>query len=95
MTAEVVRLIPPTRVTGGHLRCPICGQGTYTNVVSQSYGVCQQHKKFWRVGQCFTDRWLKQSPAQWRVNRFHLDRMELVHQDPPRHSGGGQSGDAA
>jgi hypothetical protein len=36
MTAEIVPLRPPTRIVGEHLRCRVCGRGTYTNVVSQT-----------------------------------------------------------
>lgn len=88
MPAEIIEFRPPTRVVGEGLRCPICGRGTYTNVVAQSYGVCMEHRMYWRWGQNVTDNWLRQTPKQWAVNAYHLVRMTRVYPDEPRHSDG-------
>jgi hypothetical protein len=49
----------------------------------------------WYVGQNYSDKWLRQTPSQWAVNKHHLDRWTRVYPEPPHRSGGGQSGDAA
>jgi hypothetical protein len=93
MTAEIIRLIPATRIVGEHLRCPVCnGRDAYAHIGAQSFAFCRRHNTVWYVGQAYGDKWQRQTWAQWRINAAHLDRMTRVYADTPEHN---HSDDAA
>jgi hypothetical protein len=77
MTAEIGPLRPPTRIVGEHLRCPVCNvRDAYANIGAQSFAFSRRHSMVWYVGQNYSDKWLRQTPSQWAVNKHHLDRWD-------------------
>ena len=96
MSGEIIRFVPPTRIVGENLTCPYCGgRQSFTNVVAQSFAFCRAHGVYWLWGQNVNDRWLGQSPAQWRVNQNYLDKWTRVHVDAPQDRPSHSDGDAA
>jgi hypothetical protein len=83
MTAEIIRLIAATRIVGEHLRCPACnGRDAYANIGAQSFAFSRRHSMVWYVGQNYSDKWLRQTPSQWAVNKHHLDRWDAYTRNP-------------
>jgi hypothetical protein len=69
MTAEIIRLIPATRIVGEHLRCPVCnGRDAYANIGAQSFAFCRRHNTVWLgeqdVGRACRQRWIVAGAAE-------------------------------